>query len=72
MFSSLASKYFGVFEDNAGEIDVAENLLPSFNSKRIDVRYHNLKDEFLSGDIDMWYLESEDRHTGTLTKVMKK
>ena len=35
----LGSKSTDVFEDNKGEIDLAENPLGSFNSKHINVRY---------------------------------
>ena len=37
---SVESKGIGVFEDNKGAIDLAENPLSSSNSKHIDVRYH--------------------------------
>ena len=57
---SLGSPSIGVFEDNKGAIILAKNPLSSSNSKRIDVRYHFLRELLGTGDLSVKYLRTDD------------
>ena len=69
LMPSLGSPSIGVFEDNQGAIDLAENLLTSSTSKHIDARYHFLRELVGKGDFSVKYLRTEDQHADILTKA---
>ena len=72
LMPSVEPKSIGVFEDNKGAIDIAENPLSSSNSKHIDVRYHFLRELIASGDISVKYLQSGEQHADILTKAIER
>ena len=72
LMPSLGSPSIGVFGDNKGAIDLAENPLSSSNSKHIDVRYHFLRELVGKEDLCVKYLRTEDQHADILTKAIAR
>ena len=66
----LANETIGLFEDNQGAIAIAENPISGGRTKRIDVRYHFIREMVERKDLDIQYTESSDQHADILTKPL--
>ena len=49
-----------MFGDNLSSMQIVKNSQSHNRSKHIDVRYHFIKDHYISGAIILQYIKSED------------
>ena len=54
--------------DNQSAIFLAKNPVQHQRSKHIDIKYHFIRSEILSGNIDVKYIASEDNVSDIFTK----
>ena len=59
-----------VFGDNQGAKALIDNLLSSATSTPIDVRFHFIRDLFMTRTISVEHVASAEQHTGILTKAL--
>ena len=64
----LSGSCVRVFEDNQGAMALAENPLTSARSKRIDVRFHVVRELLRAKKIGIQFAASEEQHADILTK----
>ena len=68
--SELTGSCVRVFEYHQGAIALAENPLSSARSKRIDVRFHFVRELLRAKKIDIQFVASEEQHGDILTKSL--
>lgn len=58
--------------DNQSAIKLIRN--PEFHkrSKHVDIRYHFLREKYMSKDIDLEFVPSKDQLADILTKILSK
>jgi hypothetical protein len=56
--------------DSTSAISVAKNLVLHSKTKRIDVRFHFLRDHYEKSDIDLHHVDTHRQLAGTLTKPL--
>ena len=49
-----------LFANNQGAIALANNPIQHQRSKHSDIRYHFIRDEIMSGIVDLRYISSEE------------
>ena len=59
-----------VFEDNQGDVQLAQNPVTNSNSKHIDVRHHFLRELVRQRNIKVVQVPSEFQHADILTKAL--
>ena len=58
--------------DNQGAIALSKNPVHHQRSKHIDIRYHYIRSEIQSGDVELLYVPSEDNISDIFTKPVSK
>ena len=61
-----------LFADNQGAIALANNPVQHQRSKHIDIKYHFIRDEIMSGIVDLRYIPSEENVSDIFTKPVSK
>ena len=61
-----------VFADNQGAIALSKNPVHHQRSKHIDIKYHFIRSEIVNGNIELYYVPSEDNVADIFTKAVSK
>ena len=56
--------------DNTSAINLAKNPIQHFRSKHIDIKHHFIRDHIQKGDIELSFVNTEDRITDIFTKPL--
>lgn len=60
--------YTNVYDQNQGDMQLANNPMSSTNSKHVDVRHHFLRELIRSDEIRITYVKSADQDADMITK----
>jgi len=57
-----------IYEDNQGAMALAKNVGYQARTKRIDIRYHFIRENVMSGEVELEYMETKNQLADFLTK----
>ena len=59
-----------IYCDNTLAIAIANNPVLHFKTKRIEIRYHFIRDHVMNGDVELHFVPTEDQLADLFTKTI--
>ena len=71
-FHQLTGYQVRILRDNLSSIRLAENPVFHARTKHIEIHYHNIREKFLEGKIEMVPTKTDEQFADIFTKVLNK